>query len=327
MKKTYNFGIIGLGKIAHKFAQDLQWLPEANLWAVAAKDQARADEFGAKYGVKHCLGSYEAMLNCPDLDIVYVATPHISHAEIAIMLLSHKIPCIVEKPFAMNANEAKAVFEVASKNNTFVMEALWTRFLPHFVMVEKWIAEGRIGTIKSIKADFGFQTEKNPESRIFNKALGGGSLLDVGIYPLFLSYFFLGAPNNIHAIADIGDTGVDESCMALLSYQSQQMAQIHSSIVTRTDTEAFIYGSEGNIKIQGRWHEQPASITLFQNGKEAVSHSFDIQLPEYGYWYEAKSAIDCLEKGFIENPKWTWQQTLDLQGIMDNIRAKIGLIY
>ena len=327
MKKTYNFGIIGLGKIAHKFVQDLQWLPDAKLWAVAAKEQARADEFGAKYGATYYFGSYEAMLNCPDLDVVYVATPHVSHAEIALMLVQHKIPCIVEKPFAMNTQEAKAVFEAARANQTFVMEALWTRFLPHFLMVEKWIADGEIGDIKSIKADFGFQTEKNPKSRLFNKTLGGGSLLDVGIYPLFLSYFFLGVPQKIHGIADIGDTGVDESCMALLGYESQQIAQIHSSIVTRTDTEAFIYGTEGNIKIHGRWHEQPASITLFQNGKEAVSHGFDIQLPEYGYWYEAKSVMDCLEKGFIENPKWTWQQTLDLQDIMDGVKAEIGLVY
>jgi predicted dehydrogenase len=322
MQKTYHFGIIGLGKIAHKFAYDLQLLPHARLWAVAAQDQTRADAFGTTYGVAHCFGSYEDILNCADLDIVYVATPHTSHAKIAAMLLEHKIPCIVEKPFAMNVNEAKMVFEVAKRTQTFVMEALWTRFLPHFLMVEQWIVDGEI-----IKADFGFQTAKNPDGRIFNKALGGGSLLDVGIYPLFLSYFFLGYPKNIQAYASIGDTGVDESCMAVMQYDNQKLAQIHSSIVTKTDTEAFIYGELGNIKILGRWHERCPKITLERYGHDTIEHLFDLSSPEHGYLHEAQSAMDCLANGLIENPKWTWQQTLDIQQLMENIRVQIGLFY
>jgi predicted dehydrogenase len=327
MQKTYNFGIIGLGRIAHKFAHDLQLLPNARVWAVAAQDQTRANEFGAQYGATHCFGSYEGLLDCPDLDVVYVATPHVTHAKLAMMLLEHKIPCIVEKPFAMNPAEAKMVFEVAKLTQTFVMEALWTRFLPHFLMVEKWITDGEIGEIKSIKADFGFHTEKNPDGRIFNKALGGGSLLDVGIYPLFLTYFLLGYPKNIQAYASIGDTGVDESCMALLGYEDQKLAQIHSSIVTRTDTEAFIYGTLGNIKLSGRWHERCPKITLERYGHETLEHVFDLSSPEHGYLHEAQSVMECLAQGLIENPRWTWQQTIDIQLIMGDIGKQIELKY
>ena len=290
MAKTFNWGIIGLGKIAHKFAQDLQVIKSARLHAVASRSLSKAQDFAKIYHANHAYGSYEEILQCPRLDVVYIATPHTLHCTNAIMCLNNQIPVLCEKPFAMNAAEVRRMIAAAKNNNTFLMEALWTRFLPTIQKTLSLIKSGAIGEVLSLKADFGFRATFDPDSRLFNQQLGGGALLDVGIYPVFLSMLLFGKPTGIQAMATIGSTNVDESCGVLMKYTNNKMAVLHSSIVTKTPTEAYIFGEKGAIRINSRWHE-PTSVTLLQNGKDP--QDFFFQFDSNGYRYEAEE-VDAL---------------------------------
>ncbi len=324
MAKIFNWGIIGLGKIANKFAQDLQGMKSAKLHAVASRSLNKAKAFGEQYNVEHCYGSYHEMLHCPKLDVVYIATPHIFHSSNAIMCLNAKIPVLCEKPFAMNASEVRRMVAASKNNNTFLMEALWTRFLPTMKKTLSIIEKGTIGELTSIKADFGFKGTVDPETRLFNQNLGGGSLLDVGIYPVFLSLLLLGKPTDIKAVASIGKTNVDESCGMLLKYPDNKMAILHSSIVTKTSTEAYIYGTKGTIRINTRWHE-PTSLTVMVDGKEPKDYFFDFD--SNGYRYEAEEVHRCLRAKKLGSELLSHHFSLDLIELLDEIRMVAGIYY
>ncbi len=324
MAKIYNWGIIGLGKIAHKFAQDIQVIKNARIHAVASRSMAKAKEFGAQYNAPHCFGSYEALMDCPDLDVVYIATPHVYHCEHTILCLKNKIPVLCEKPFAINAAEVRKMISAASTNKTFLMEALWTRFLPTTLKVLELIESGAIGEVQTVKADFGFKATFDSKSRLFDQSLGGGSLLDVGIYPVFLSLLILGKPSTVKAIASIGKSNVDESCGMLMKYPHNKMAILHSSVVNKTATEAFIYGSMGTIRINTRWHE-PTSITLLQEGKEPKDFFFDFD--SNGYRYEAEEVQRCLAANQLMSNLMSHNFSLDLIELLDEIRMIAGIQY
>jgi predicted dehydrogenase len=312
------WGIIGAGKIARKFAKDLQTLPDAQLWAIASQDIARADAFAKEFEMPHAFGTYQQMVTCPGIDIVYIATPHVTHCEASLLCLRHKIPVLCEKPFAMNLSEAQMMVECARQNHTFLMEAMWTRFLPTIEKVLSLIANDAIGNIKLLNADFGYNSPFDATSRIYNKALGGGALLDIGVYPLFLSLLLLGKPSSIIARANIGQSDIDESVGIVLQYDNQALAVLHTSIVARTPTEAFIYGEKGHIKIHGRWHEPNAGITLhIYNG---VTTFFPFEWQQIGYAYEAKAAMESLKKGEPENPLMPLSFSLDLMSLLDEVR-------
>ncbi len=324
MAKVFNWGIIGLGKIAHKFAQDLQGLKSAKLHAVASRSIEKAEIFGKQYGASHFFGSYESIVNCPDLDVVYTATPHAFHCENTIMCLNQKIPVLCEKPFAMNAAEVRRMIAASKNNNTFLMEALWTRFLPSIEKTLSIIKEGTIGEVLSIKADFGFKADFDIEGRLYNQKLGGGSLLDIGIYPVFLSLLILGRPLHVKAMATIGQTNVDESCGIILKYTNNKLALLHSTIVAKTATEALIYGEKGTIRINGRWHE-PTSITLLLHGQEPKDIFFDYN--SNGYSYEAEEVMRCLTKKKLSSPLLNHHFSLDLIELLDEIRMEAGIYY
>lgn len=324
--KIYHWGIIGPGKIAHKFAKDLVQLPNAKLHAIASRDMERAHEFADVYEVTHRFDNYEAMVkNCPNLDIVYVATPHIGHFAAAKLCLENGIAVLCEKPLAMNATEVAALVACAKKHQTFLMEALWTRFLPTTLQYLDIVKAGTIGEIKAIQADFGFYCSYSPESRIFNKTLGGGALLDVGIYPVFLSYLLMGNPTEILAKATFTPTGVDETTSAILSYENGAQANIFCASQHKTLTEAFIYGTKGMIHIYGRFHEPTRGfkVTIY----DETEHEYLFEWSNLGYGYEATEAMQCLDNQQIESKLWSWKNSLDLITILDNIREKIGLSY
>jgi len=240
MAKTFNWGIIGLGRIAKKFAEDLRVVPNAKLHAVGSRDKDKALAFGNEFGALHALGSYEEMMVCPDLDVIYIATPHPYHCQNAMMCLEHNIPVLCEKPMAMNNQEVRKMIGLARFQKTFLMEALWTRFLPTIKKVVGLIEAGTIGEINTVKADFGFRATVDAKHRLFNQGLGGGSLLDVGIYPVFLAYLLLGKPISISAEASVGLTNVDENCGMVLKFKNQKLALLQPSIVSKTPCEAFI---------------------------------------------------------------------------------------
>jgi len=318
------WGILGPGRIAHKFAQDLRAVPDAVLHAVASSDQARAEAFAAEYGAPHVYGSYEELLSCPDLDVVYVATTHTLHYEATLLCINAGIPVLCEKPFAINGRQVREMVELARRKKVFLMEALWTRFLPTVEKALDLVRSGAIGRPVGLRADFGFRAPFSPERRLYNKSLGGGSLLDIGIYPLFLSYLFLGKPQTITASAVLGETGVDEQCGMVLTYEPGDLAVLHSTLLTKTDTDAYIYGETGSIYLTGRFQEGKEIVLKPQEGEP---ETFAFPRETWGYNYEAAHVMDCLREGRTESPVWSLDDSLNLMGLLDTIREKTGIWY
>ncbi|GAB3564710.1 Gfo/Idh/MocA family oxidoreductase [Spirosoma luteolum] len=318
------WGILGPGKIAHKFAQDLMTLPDAELYAVASTSQARADAFAQQYGAAHALDSYEGLLTLPDLDVVYVATPHVLHHQNALMLLDAGIPVLGEKPFAMNSGQVAEMIGLARSKRVFLMEALWSRFMPVLRKAKALAHDGAIGTITGVRADFGFAANFQPDGRLFNKELGGGSLLDIGIYPLFFSYLMLGMPQQLKASAIFGQTGVDEQCGMVLTYANGELAMLDSTLRAKTPCEAIVQGTAGQIRVHSRWHETEG-LTLERDGHEP--ETFRADRDTNGYDYEAQHVMDCLAQGLTESPDWSLTDSQNLMTLLDMVRREIGLTY
>ncbi|WP_234736799.1 Gfo/Idh/MocA family protein [Tellurirhabdus bombi] len=322
------WGILGLGHIAHKFAQDLQSLPDASLHAVASTDAQRARNFAAQYGAPHAYGSYEELLNCPDLDVVYIATTHNHHYENTLMCLEGGLAVLCEKPFALNRWQVEKMVEKAREKKVFLMEALWTRFIPAVQYAVDLVKSDAIGKIKMIHADFGFKAIFDPEKRLYNKALGGGSLVDIGIYPLFLAYLFLGKPKTIKASATFGETGVDEQCGMVLTYEKGEMALLSSSIKAVTNTQAYIFGDKREIFIHGRFTGSQG-LTLSNTGREGKfdSQVFSFERSTFGYNYEAAHVMQCLREKRTESPTWSLDDSLNLIDLLDAVRTEAGISY
>ena len=318
------WGILGPGRIAHKFAQDLLTLPDAQLYAVASSDQQRANEFAELYNAPHAFGAYEDLLTLPDLDVVYVATPHTKHHENALMLLNGGIAVLGEKPFAMNSEQVREMVETARVKGVFLMEALWSRFMPGIEFALDLIKSGAIGKVVSVKADFGFKAPFLPDKRLFNKDLGGGSLLDIGIYPLFLSYLILGKPATIKASALFGTTGVDEQCGMVLAYTDGQVALLDSTLLASTDCLGLIQGETGQIRIHSRFHETKG-VTLKRDDQPAKPFVFNRET--HGYTYEAQHVMQCLAQSRTESPLWSLDDSLNLMALLDTVRAEAGIVY
>ncbi|CAN5585060.1 Gfo/Idh/MocA family oxidoreductase [soil metagenome] len=318
------WGILGPGRIAHKFVQDLLTLPDAQLYAVASTSQQRANEFAQEYNIPHAFGTYEDLLHLPDLDVVYVATPHVKHHENVMMLLNGNVAVLGEKPFAMNGGQVREMVETARAKGVFLMEALWSRFMPGIVHALDLVQSGAIGKVVSVKADFGFKAPFSPENRLFNKGLGGGALLDIGIYPLFLSYLILGKPVTIKASATFGTTGVDEQNAIVMTYADGQLALLDSTLLAKTDCVGLIQGETGQIKIHSRFHETEG-LTLFQEGKEPTIVAFN--RTTHGYDYEARHVMQCLAEGRTESPQWSLDDSLNLMALLDAIRSEAGIVY
>lgn len=324
MAKNCNWGIIAPGKIAGKFANDLQLVPGAKLHAVASRSLDRARTFAQHYQAPNCYGSYEELMHCPDLDIVYIASPHPWHHEHTLLCLNNGIPVLCEKPFAMNSQQLAQMLALAAEKKVFLMEALWTRFLPSIQKMLELVKSGAIGELKSVKADFCFAGTYNPSSRLYNLELGGGSLLDIGIYPVFLSLLLLGRPEEIQATARLAPTGADEECGMLFRYAGGQIAHLHSSFNYWSKTEAYIYGTEGVIQLHTRWHESK-SMTIYKKDADPQEIHFDYE--GKGYRFEAAEAMACLERGALESKLLPHTFSKDLLTILDEVRAKTGIVY
>lgn len=327
--KIHNWGIIGLGKIARKFADDLRLLPNARLHAVASTSLERAQAFAAEYDAPHALGRYDDLVHCPDLDIVYVATPHVLHCENTLLCLENNIPVVCEKPFAMNIGEARRMVAAARQNRVFLMEALWTRFIPAVNHAFELVEKGEIGEAHTVKADFGYCMPFDPNSRVFNKALGGGSLLDIGIYPALLALFMFGKPavEDILAAATFTQTNVDESCAFTFQYPGKRLALGHSTIAANTPVEAWIHGREGTIHLHPRWHHTDRLTVSKYEGRTEVKRDLHIPYEGWGYAFEAAHVMQCLENEMLESDKVPLDFTLNLVETLDAIREKVGLIY
>lgn len=324
MQKSINWGILGCGGIAHKFVQDMALVPEANLIAVASRDQQRADEFGNQYQAKNCYGSYLELVQDPEVEVIYVATRHPQHAEATLLCLENGKAVLCEKPFGMNEGEVRQMINMAKEKNLFLMEALWTYFIPATVKMMSLIEEGLIGDIRTVNADFGYLGNKDPKGRLFNKELGGGSLLDIGIYPLFMSLMTLGMPEKIQASAVFSDTEVDESCAMILDYSSGALAVLNSTFAANTQVEAWIHGTKGSLKLHRMFHFASA-LSYYKNGE--LVETFEIPVLGHGYSHEIIHVNECLGKGLKESPTMTHDISLNLINLLDFVREKIGLDY
>lgn len=321
--KSIRWGIVGLGNIAKKFAGDLALIPNCFLQAVASSDFARATEFAHKYKAKNSYSNYTDLFSDPEVDLVYIASLHPSHAALSIEAIKQGKGVLCEKPMGMNAKQVKQIIQAATEANVFLMEALWTRFNPAFEQVHQWISENKIGRLRYINATFSFNgLDKGLESRLFNPEKGGGSLLDIGIYPLFLGYHFLGKPDNVKASAVLTKEGVDEQLGFILSYPKAQ-AILYSSFTHNEDMQARICGELGEIYMNSRWHET-GKIKMVLNGEE-YSKSFPFN--GKGYTYEILEANRCLRSGVNQSSKWTWQNSLEMAVLMDAIRKQTKIIY
>lgn len=327
--KVYNWGIIGLGKIARKFADDLKMLPNARLHAVASTSAERAAAFATEYGATHSYGSYEDIVTCPDLDVVYVATPHVLHTENTVFCLENGLPVVCEKPFAMNAADAHRMVDTARKNRVFLMEALWSLFIPGVQKAFELVESGAIGQLRSIKADLGFNMPTDPETRIYNKSLGAGSLLDLGIYPALLSVALLGKPGreNIKAVGAFTSTEVDESCAFLFQYPGNRLMIGHSSILSHTSLTAELHGTEGYILMHPRFHHTKHLTLAKYDGRSEIKEEIEIPYEGWGYHYEAAHVMQCLENDQLESDIASHEITLGLAETLDGIREEIGLEY
>jgi predicted dehydrogenase len=324
MSKKINWGIIGLGNIAHKFAQDLLLTPNAVLYGVASRDIRKSESFAKSYGAPKFFGSYEDLAMDPQIDIVYVATPHAFHFENTMLCLKFGKAVLCEKPMAMNLLQVKTMISEAKHKKLFLMEALWTRFIPCTEKLLDIIKSYSIGEVNRVEADFGFVADLNPESRVYNKDLGGGSLLDVGIYPIYLSLLLLGKPEDISAKARFTNTNVDGSCSMQFKYNNGKEALLESSVISNTPIEAMIYGTKGTIKMHKRFHHTE-SLTI--QSLKGNSQTLTINYVGNGYYHEIVSVMECLNKGEIENEKVPHSMSLDIISTIDRVRNEIGLEY
>ena len=321
-RKTIQWGIIGLGRIANKFATDLSTVEDSQLVAVASRSQQKADKFAFTYNSKKAYDSYEKLVKDSQVDAVYIATPHRFHKEHTLLCLRHKKAVLCEKPFAMNLQDVTEMVEVAKEHNVLLMEALWTFFLPHFNYVIDVVKSEKFGKLKSLEVDFGFFHPYDIEHRLFNKQLGGGSLLDIGIYPIFVALSSLGKPKSIAAAATFFDNGADSSCSLIFDYGITK-AYLKSSLLEETPTEAIFTFEDAVVKLNTRFHESPI-VTIYKDEKEEM---LDFNYKTFGYSFEAAHFSRLIREGKKESNIMTFEFSKNLISTMDEVREIISLEY
>ena len=324
MGNIVRWGIIGCGKIAQKFALDLALCGSGILTACSSRDEKRAIEFSLQHNVEKYFTDYHLLANCPDIDAVYIATPHSHHYVHTLLSLDANKAVLCEKPLTVNEALGQKVIEVALKKNCLLMEAMWTAFLPSIQEIKSKIEHGIIGEVRHLRADFGFKAEIENNSRLLFPLLAGGSLLDIGIYPLFISIFLMGVPEDVVACGHLSGTGVDDECTIMLKFKNGATAVLYSSFTIHTDTKCEIFGTKGKISIPTRFHEQNNYSIHFANGK---NEHFETDKKGYGYSYEIEHFNQCLISGLKESPVMTYNMSLDILRIMDSVRKQIGFKY
>jgi predicted dehydrogenase len=324
MTNTVRWGILGTGRIARDFAAALRATPGATLAAVASRERATAETFADEFGIPLRLAGYDSLAACADVDLVYIGTPHAMHAENALAMLAGGKGVLCEKPFALNRAQAEQVVALARSRRVFLMEAMWTRFMPALAEAKRILASGVLGEVSQASADFGFAATAGPETRLFNPALGGGALLDLGIYPLSITAYLLGAVEAVRAQAELGPTGVDLQTVFTLRHAGGALSTCACSLKARTPGLLTLSGRDGQLRLDAPFHRAP-TITLTLAGEPPR----EIPTPYLGngYVHEAIEAQRCWTAGLIESPAMTHEQTLHLMGVLDEIRHQVGVRY
>jgi predicted dehydrogenase len=266
------------------------------------------------------------MLNDPKVDVVYIATPHSHHHEHALLCLAHKKATLCEKAFAINAREVSEMIASSRSHNTFLMEAFWTRFQPSFIKAMEIINSGRLGKLKMVRSDFAFNAEKDPSKRLYNIELGGGSLLDIGIYPVFASLMALGKPVELKTLPHFSFTGSEESIMMSFKYADGAMAFLVSSFASHSSVQTEYCCERGYLRLNKRWFA-PTQITIWENGWEGEQTIMLDKPPGNGYQFEAAHVMKCLDEGKIESDMMSLQTSLDLMEVLDMVRKDAGIVF
>lgn len=317
------FGMVGHGHITGQFLSAMDVVEDARVGAVAGRNAERAQAFAQERGIPASYGSVGEMLQSEELDAVYICTPHPSHTEAAIACLETGVAVLVEKPMAPNLDGATRIVEAARDAGVFAMEAMWTRFLPIYEVVRRWIDEGRVGDVRLVTASFGFAAPVMPEHRLFNPSLAGGSLLDVGVYPLNIAHWlYRSHPLEYGVVARVGETDVDEIVAIAASYQGGGLAHLGCATVANLESSAVIAGTEGSIEIPVFWAADRAILRAGDHEEaEEAPHRAN------GFEYEIEEVVNCVRSGRTESERMPLALSLETAGLCDEIRARLGVVY
>jgi len=318
------WGILGTGTIAADFATDIALLNDATVAAVGSRSQAAADAFSERFAIPHQHGSYDALVRDPDVDVVYVATPHVAHYENAMLAISGGKNVLVEKPFTINARQAKDLVAAARKSGVFLMEAMWMRFLPHVVEIRELLAARVLGQVRTVTADLGTRFPHDAESRIFAPALGAGALLDMGVYPVSFAWMVLGAPTGITAVSDQTFTGVDAQTSIILQYADGSHAVLTTTLEAEGAGRATILGTDARIEIDRIFHRPSSFSLIYPDGRTNRHEHTPVG---NGLRYEAIEVARCIRAGLSESPAMPLDESVQIMETLDEIRRQIGLIY
>jgi predicted dehydrogenase len=324
MTDEIGWGILATGGIANGFTKDLA-VAGLRAVAVGSRSQERADAFGERHSIPHRHGSYESLVADPDVDIVYVATPHSGHAEAALLALEAGKHVLVEKPFTVNAHEARSVTRLAAERQLLVLEAMWTRWLPHMLRLHEILDAGTIGDVRTVLAEHHQDTDKNPEGRMLNPELGGGALLDLGIYPVSFAVDVLGAPHSVLATASFTDTGVDRQTAIVLEHEGGRQSVLHTALDTRGANRAVVLGTLGRIELDPVWY-MPTSFTVYDSAGEVVER-YESRIEGRGMQFQALEAERLIRAGETASPRLSPAETVRIMEVLDDVRRQIGLSY
>lgn len=355
MSAIIRWGILGTGTVATQFIEGLQTVSNAQLWAVGSRTLEKAQRIANIFRAPKAYGSYEELVNDPDIDVVYIATPQTRHKKDSILCLNAGKAVLCEKPFTVTSKEAREVVAIARQQQLFCMEAMWMRFMPLIQEVRRLVREGEIGEVKLLTANFGYPTEFDPQNRFFNRELGGGALLDRGVYPLSLAFLLLGKPSQISGEPCIGETGVDDQSAMILRYDSGAMAILHSTLRTYSSNEALIIGTRGKITIKEpfykpenltitRFSDKPVVVTSQQNPinfgwKRSIINQLKQnqllrglaklykkraqrvhqKISGNGYNYEAAEVVKCLQTGRLESELMPLSETIEIMETIESL--------
>jgi len=320
--KKYKWGILTAGKMSAKFVKALKLLDNAELFAVASRDEEKAKAFAAEYGFKKYYTGYKALAEDQEVDIIYIASPHSFHFEHTMLCLKNKKAVLCEKAFSLTSREAEIMVEESHRQGVFLMEALWPPFQPMYIKAKETHSCGDFGKIVHLDARFGFQPPYDPLDRKFNLALGGGSLLDIGIYPVNDVLFFMGVPDEIIAKAEFAGSGAEHTINILFGFSDGRTATVHSSFRTMAGIGCTLYCENGNISFS-RARDMSQRLTVALNGKDLHEESM---IPEgMGYHFEASEVMKCINEGKIESNVVPHSYTLDLMRTLDRIRKSAGI--
>ncbi len=318
MSLSLRWGIIGTGRIAHTFASDLRLIDEGVVTAVGSRTRGSAEAFGDEFDVANRHDSYESLVSDPEVDVVYVGTPHPMHFDNAMLALEHGKPVLVEKAFTMKASEARELVQAARAKNLFMMEAMWTRFLPHVAAIRDLVAQGALGRIVAFEADHGKWFEEDPSTRLFAPELGGSAVLDLGVYPISFASMLLGTPSRITALVDPAFTGVDGQASMLFGYEDGAQAMLTCTSMARTATRACIAGTEARIEVDADFYA-PSSFTLIKRSGESKRFGFAHQ--GRGLHYQAVEVARCIAQGHTESAVMPLDETVAIMETMERVMA------